>query len=726
MSKNKLLSDFIKDLDSAATDSFLFTSSSPNSGGNFTVSPALPGGQTSWNVSNDGALEITQAGQWTFTAVDNGTMSLSMKGAGGGYGRDTNALGGTGGLTTGEVSYSSGDVFVVTVGSKGVQAGGAGTYGGGGRAGNLTFPGSGGGYSGIFTSSETQANAILMAGGGGGGHGWDAGSATGNGGDGGGSEGEAGTAASNNGAGGTQSAGGGGAGGHANADGSALTGGVGGDRGSNQGSGGGGGGGYYGGGGGAAGTYNGNQNGTPGGGGSGYIGGATGFAVTNGVTTAGSGSTTEVDGTFSFLVPAGGGAKGTKARPLRTTDITNVDAPYDSASTLALIDSAFIAAKLGSDSAIVDSDANAIMSSLDVNIIPNNRLTVGSTSKRWKNIHTNKLSFGGISIDTNGLDGGNATLSAFTTPSDYSFTQPTIEDISLGSIFNWGGDRGLFAGGSTGGQQNVIDYVDITTPANAVDFGDLTTARYDFSGLSDTTYGVFGGQRVNSYGNSNIIDYVTIATPSNATDFGDFSTTMSACCSMSDATYGVFAGGDQFNNTMEYITIATPSNTTDFGDLTSEGTRWPNSGNDATRGIISGGYGNGGTGWSLNVIQYITIASPGNSIDFGDLLVGKSQSAGFSDATRTVFAGGATTSASTWSYAIEYITTQTPGNGTDFGDLVGSNYDNAGSSNGTYGVIGGGGGFINPIDYITIASPGNGTDFGDLTVGRRGLAATSG
>ena len=721
MSKNKLLSDFIKDLDSAATDSFLFTSSSPNSGGNFTVSPALPGGQTSWNVSNDGALEITQAGQWTFTAVDNGTMSLSMKGAGGGYGRDTNALGGTGGLTTGEVSYSSGDVFVVTVGSKGVQAGGAGTYGGGGRAGNLTFPGSGGGYSGIFTSSETQANAILMAGGGGGGHGWDAGSATGNGGDGGGSEGEAGTAASNNGAGGTQLAGGSGSGGHAGANGSALTGGVGGDRGSNQGSGGGGGGGYYGGGGGAAGTHNGNQNGTPGGGGSGYIGGATGFAVTNGVTTTGSGSTTEVDGTFSFLVPAGGGAKGTKARPLRTTDITNVDAPYDSASTLALIDSAFIAAKLGSDSAIVDSDANAIMSSLDVNIIPNNRLTVGSTSKRWKNIHTNKLSFGGISIDTNGLDGGNATLSAFATPSDYSFTQPAIENILVGgSGISFQGTRGHVGGGYAELGGSDANYFDITTPGNATNHGSLTLVRGPVAGFGDGTYAVYAGGANNINTPRNTIDYFTIATPGDATDFGDLTTARGWVGGASNGTYGLTAGGYNWAtggagfNVIDYVTIASPSNATDFGDLTV--------GRTSRRGLTGHGDGTYAIfGGATDVIDYVTVDTPGNATDFGDLTVSRNDmgGSGANDATYAIYSGGG------GSNVMDYITMATPGNATDFGDQSSTRNGAAGVSDGTYGVFCGGGN-TNVMDYVTVTVPANAVDFGDLAQGGYFKAGCSG
>jgi len=721
MSKNKKLSDFVKSMDSAAVDSFLFTgdTSTAPSAGNFTVSPALPGGQTSWNVNTAGALEITEAGQWTFTAVDNGTISLEMKGAGGGYGRDTNAVGGTGGLTTGKINYSSGDTFVVTVGSKGTQQGTAGTYGGGGAGGALTSPGSGGGYSGIFTSSETQSNAILMAGGGGGSHGWDAGSAQGNGGEGGGSEGSAGTDGSA-GSGGTQSAGGAGSGN--GTSGSALTGGTGGNRGTNQGSGGGGGGGYYGGGGGAAGTYNGNQNGTSGGGGSGYIGGATGYTVTDGVTTAGSGSIVETDGTFSILAGSGGGSgRSSSARPLRTSDIANVDAPYDSATALALIDSSFLNAKLGSES-FVDSDANAVMSNLNVNIIPKNRLTVGSPTKRWKNIVTNKISFGGVYIDTNGLDGGNATLSTFATPSDYSFTQPAIEniDVSSGGNLSFQGTRGHVAGGYAELGPVAANYFDITTPANAIDFGDLTFSRGPVAGFGDGTYAVYAGGANNINTPRNTIDYFTIASVSDATDFGDLTTARGWVGGASNGTYGLTAGGYNWAtggagfDVIDYVTIASPSNATDFGDLST--------GRTSRRGLTGHGDGTYAIfGGATDVIDYVTVDTPGNASDFGDLTSSRNDmgGSGANDATYAIYSGGG------GSNVMDYITMATPGNATDFGDQSSTRNGAAGVSDGTYGVWCGGGN-TNVMDYVTVTVPANAVDFGDLANGGYYKAGCSG
>jgi hypothetical protein len=48
----------------------------------------------------------------------------------------------------------------------------------------------------------------------------------------------------------------------------------------------------------------------------------------------------------------------------------------------------------------------------------------------------------------------------------------------------------------------------------------------------------------------------------------------------------------------------------------------------STRGVFAGG-NNAGT---INVIQYITIASTGNSVDFGDLSLGNNEMGGCSNA----------------------------------------------------------------------------------------------
>jgi hypothetical protein len=55
-----------------------------------------------------------------------------------------------------------------------------------------------------------------------------------------------------------------------------------------------------------------------------------------------------------------------------------------------------------------------------------------------------------------------------------------------------------------------------------------------------------------------------------------------------------------------------------------------------SRGIFSGGT----TGGFSNVMDYITIATTGNAIDFGDLTVARESAAGVSNGTRGVTGGG--------------------------------------------------------------------------------------
>ena len=55
---------------------------------------------------------------------------------------------------------------------------------------------------------------------------------------------------------------------------------------------------------------------------------------------------------------------------------------------------------------------------------------------------------------------------------------------------------------------------------------------------------------------------------------------------------------------------------------------------------FGGGRGVFGGGVTTNVIDYVTIATPGNATDFGDLTVGSSYLAACSDGTKGVWGGG--------------------------------------------------------------------------------------
>lgn len=293
------------------------------------------------------------------------------------------------------------------------------------------------------------------------------------------------------------------------------------------------------------------------------------------------------------------------------------------------------------------------------------------------------------------------------------------------------GSRGLFAGGDAPSlfpsAQDVIEYVAIATPGNATDFGDLTVGREFSAGCSDGTYGLFGGG--NYIEVRNTIDYITISTISNATDFGDLTSVRYSLGSCSDGTYGVFGGGRNadLNNSpavIDYVTIATPGNATSFGNLTTaQGTNL-GSCSDGTYGLFGGGVRSTSSSTSTNVIDYITIATPGNALDFGDLTLARRDLAACSDRTYGVFGSG-----NPATNTIDYVTIATPGNAVDFGDMFLSDaWEIASCSDGTYGLFAGGltPSSTNTIQYITIATPGNALDFGDLTVAKNAIASCSG
>ena len=146
-----------------------------------------------------------------------------------------------------------------------------------------------------------------------------------------------------------------------------------------------------------------------------------------------------------------------------------------------------------------------------------------------------------------------------------------------------------------------------------------------------------------------------------------------------------------------------------------------------TRGCMGGGGRWSPSSSSSNIIDYITIASTGNAIDFGDLTSSRGGCAGINSTTRGCFAGGMEIAGNTFTNIIDYITILTAGNATDFGDLNDSQWLSGGCSDLSRGLSGGGrnAGYENVIDYFTISTTGNATDFGDLTQGRGGIGAVA-
>lgn len=290
------------------------------------------------------------------------------------------------------------------------------------------------------------------------------------------------------------------------------------------------------------------------------------------------------------------------------------------------------------------------------------------------------------------------------------------------------GPRGVFAGGSNGATKyNDMDYVTISTPGNAADFGNLTVASTQVGTVSNGTRGCIALGLESS--TVNTINYITVATTGNAADFGDLTQARYGSFGNHGLTRGLFGGGSTgapsytYLNTIDYITIATTGNAIDFGDLTqsraSAGTA-----SDATRALWAGGY----LPSAVNTIDYVTVDTTGNATDFGDLTKTIDWGAGVSNGTYGVFKSNA---AAAYEDDLDVVTIQTQANATVFGLLV-KNRRQVGSNagDGTYGLFAGGaitgGSIVNDIDVLTIATTGNATDFGNLRVSRVLLNGLSG
>jgi|GEM_PF-3608572 len=127
------------------------------------------------NSSAQTTVPFTYTGSEQSWTVPAGVTSIDVKLWGAGGGGDYNgSSGGSGGFVKGTLAVTPGQILKIVVGEGGSKADNsagntspaAGSYGGGGRG--TSYGAAGGGYSGIFLSTVTQANAKVIAGGGGG------------------------------------------------------------------------------------------------------------------------------------------------------------------------------------------------------------------------------------------------------------------------------------------------------------------------------------------------------------------------------------------------------------------------------------------------------------------------------------------------------------------------------------------------------------------------------
>jgi len=300
-----------------------------------------------------------------------------------------------------------------------------------------------------------------------------------------------------------------------------------------------------------------------------------------------------------------------------------------------------------------------------------------------------------------GADAGDAQA-------DVTFTAPTFTGVPAGIT----GYLATSSGGQTStgasspltvtGLTNGTAYTFVVQATNSVGYGASATTG---SVSPAAAVALFGSINSNGAGSYIGIEKINLSTTGNSTDWGDLTVSRNGSGSFSSTTRGLWAGGGN-TNVIDYITFASQGNAVDFGNVTDNSASGVAGVSNNTRGIVN----------RNDDMFYVTIASTGNTALFGTLTVVRLGGSACASTTRGVFAGG-----SSGQQTADYVTIASTGNATSFGTITGF-YREGGAgmiSSGTRGIFGGGyssnvGGATNAMRYITIATTGSNTDFGDL------------
>ena len=312
----------------------------------------------------------------------------------------------------------------------------------------------------------------------------------------------------------------------------------------------------------------------------------------------------------------------------------------------------------------------------------------------------------------------------------YSYNSTLSEGIFTSYNRMFGG-RGVLLG-SSNPNRATIDYISIGVLGNASDFGDLAESSSEGSTASNGSRGIHFGGYKDASAATDKIEHITFATPANALDFGELlAASYNFAATASDGSRGTYSGGSRPTvvNVIQYITIGIFGTALDFGDNLDVGRIFADHGgtSNGSRGMITGGIR--GVSETETTMNYITIGALGNSIDFGELTGASISGSAFTDGSRACVTHGRPVS--TYLNTIDYYNIGTTGNAFDFGDLSQARSRYGAVSDGSRGCFGGGStppshATTDTIDYVTISTTGNMSEFGNMTAAGQYIAGTSG
>ena len=298
--------------------------------------------------------------------------------------------------------------------------------------------------------------------------------------------------------------------------------------------------------------------------------------------------------------------------------------------------------------------------------------------------------------------------SIFTVSTGATVTVGTVESVSIGTHFS--PPKG-----------DINDRPEVPVEGTVRFNEDLNTLEFyngfewrQFTANAARGRGVFLGGAIPTTGGPSI-DFVNISSLGNSSYFGDLLVATAQLAGCSSETRGVAGGGEApgIVDTIQYITIASEGNAIDFGNLSDARRRIQDCAcSSSTRGLFAGGWDGSNT---LNTIDYVEIATVGNAVDFGDLIGTRESGACCSSPTRGIYSGGRNQPGNAAFPDIQVFTMASKGNAVKFGDLSVRRFAQGGLSNSTRGIFfnGKNPATVTTMDYITIASEGNASDFGD-------------
>ena len=131
------------------------------------------------------------------------------------------------------------------------------------------------------------------------------------------------------------------------------------------------------------------------------------------------------------------------------------------------------------------------------------------------------------------------------------------------------GGRGRMVtyGGAVPDYLSNMNSIEIASTGGGTDFGDASANTGFGSGMGSSTRGVFKQGR-DSPGFSPHIEFVTFSSLGGVTDFGiDNGVSQDSSASSADNTRGIFGNGTSYDANIQLITLASGGDTSNFGDL---------------------------------------------------------------------------------------------------------------------------------------------------------------